>query len=56
MKVTAEGVETPEQLAWIRNGCDEAQGYLLSRPVGAEDVPRVLASLNGTEGRIRLAS
>jgi diguanylate cyclase (GGDEF)-like protein/PAS domain S-box-containing protein len=56
MKVTAEGVETPEQLAWIRNGCDEAQGYLLSRPVSARDVPRVLAELNGGAGQIRLAS
>jgi EAL domain-containing protein (putative c-di-GMP-specific phosphodiesterase class I) len=30
----AEGVETPEQLALLREmGCDFAQGYLLSRPV-----------------------
>jgi diguanylate cyclase (GGDEF)-like protein/PAS domain S-box-containing protein len=46
MRVTAEGVETPAQLAWVRNGCDEAQGYLLSRPVSAADIPRVLAELN----------
>jgi EAL domain-containing protein (putative c-di-GMP-specific phosphodiesterase class I) len=46
MRVTAEGVETPAQLAWVRNGCDEAQGYLLSRPVSAADVPRVMAELN----------
>jgi len=46
MRVTAEGVETPAQLAWVRNGCDEAQGYLLSRPVAAADVPRVLDELN----------
>jgi diguanylate cyclase (GGDEF)-like protein/PAS domain S-box-containing protein len=56
MKVTAEGVETPEQLAWIRNGCDEAQGYLLSKPVAARDVAQVMARLNGADGQIRLAS
>jgi EAL domain-containing protein (putative c-di-GMP-specific phosphodiesterase class I) len=53
MKVTAEGVETAAQLAWIRNGCDEAQGYLLSRPVAAADVPRVLAELDAPVERKR---
>ncbi|HEY9012002.1 MAG TPA: EAL domain-containing protein, partial [Devosia sp.] len=42
MRVTAEGVETPAQLAWVRSGCDEAQGYLLSRPVAAPEIARVL--------------
>jgi diguanylate cyclase (GGDEF)-like protein len=33
-KIVAEGVETEEQLAWLRKkGCHEYQGYLFSRPV-----------------------
>ncbi len=55
MKVTAEGVETPAQLEWVRNGCDEAQGYLLSPPVSAAEVPRVLAELEGALKVKRLA-
>ncbi len=37
MKVVAEGVETPEQAQCLRElGCDEMQGYLLSRPLAPE--------------------
>jgi EAL domain-containing protein (putative c-di-GMP-specific phosphodiesterase class I) len=38
LQVVAEGVETREQLAFLRNcGCDSLQGYYFSRPVPAEE-------------------
>lgn len=37
--VTAEGIETEEQAAALnRNGCDQLQGYLFSKPVPAEAI------------------
>lgn len=45
ISITAEGVETAAQLdALRRKGCNEAQGYLISRPVSADDVAAVIDS------------
>ena len=48
LTVVAEGVETEEQMEWLRVlGCDEAQGYLISRPVSADDLTRLLVGQAG---------
>ncbi len=37
--VTAEGVERPGQLEWLRaRGCHEVQGFLLSKPLSAHEL------------------
>ncbi|WP_312691175.1 EAL domain-containing protein [Kosakonia sp.] len=39
LKVVAEGVETPEQQAFLTElGCNTLQGYLLGKPVSAESI------------------
>ena len=51
LRVIAEGVETIEQMAFLRdNHCDEVQGYYLSKPVVAAAIPAVIAE---SEPRLR---
>ena len=43
LKVIAEGVETLEQLDFLRSlNCDEVQGYFVSRPAPAEEITQIL--------------
>jgi diguanylate cyclase (GGDEF)-like protein/PAS domain S-box-containing protein len=45
MEVTAEGIETVEQLLWIRAlHCDRGQGFYYARPVPEESMRRLLVT------------
>ena len=43
MKIVAEGVETETHLAFLKEqGCDVVQGYLISRPIPADQLTKML--------------
>jgi diguanylate cyclase (GGDEF)-like protein/PAS domain S-box-containing protein len=51
LATVAEGIEDPEQLAFARSiGCDEGQGYLLARPMSADEVVKLTRSLKAESG------
>jgi EAL domain-containing protein (putative c-di-GMP-specific phosphodiesterase class I) len=61
LRVVAEGVETPEVWSQLEAmGCDIAQGYLISRPLPAEELTRWLTNWanrhTGATGSKRLAA
>jgi diguanylate cyclase (GGDEF)-like protein/PAS domain S-box-containing protein len=55
LSVTAEGIETADQLAFLRDlGCDQGQGYLLGRPAPPAKLQRVLLDAASSHGASRL--
>jgi len=45
LRVLAEGVETSEQLAWVKSlGCELAQGHYFSEPLSSEEAGELLAT------------
>jgi EAL domain-containing protein (putative c-di-GMP-specific phosphodiesterase class I) len=53
LRVVAEGVETEEQLEFLRRrGCDEFQGYLVSRPVPAQAFTRLMTSVQERQAKV----
>lgn len=52
LKVTAEGVEHPDQLALLAEfGCHQYQGYLFSKPVPAEAMARLVLENHSDNGQ-----
>ena len=50
IEVTAEGIETVEQLELVRRaGCTEMQGYLVSAPRPPCELPEMIARYRGEE-------
>lgn len=56
VETVAEGIETPEQLRYAREmGFTNVQGYILSRPIPAEDLLEMMRGMNcGTNGVVML--
>ena len=49
MEVVAEGVETSEQASQLKSlGCEYAQGYFFSKPIGKEAIRQLLLKSNGS--------
>lgn len=53
MTVTAEGVETERQLAFLREeGCDEVQGFYFSRPMPNQDIHRLITLIEAQRAQV----
>jgi diguanylate cyclase (GGDEF)-like protein/PAS domain S-box-containing protein len=59
LRIVAEGVETPQQLAFLQDhGCPQGQGYYFGRPMLANELARMIAGKSRTptldrDGRLR---
>ena len=54
LKVVAEGVETEAQRSYLSKvGCDEIQGFLMSKPVPAAETMNLLAHYNHALSKTR---
>jgi EAL domain-containing protein (putative c-di-GMP-specific phosphodiesterase class I) len=57
LEVIAEGIETPQQLALVhRMGCSEVQGFLVGRPMPADEVPGFLRQQQARQSDARASS
>jgi EAL domain-containing protein (putative c-di-GMP-specific phosphodiesterase class I) len=56
LQLTAEGIETAQQLAALRElGCELGQGFFLARPLAPEDIDRLLGE-SADEASARFAT
>jgi len=56
LQVISEGIESREQLDFLKlNRSDAVQGYLLSKPVPASDLPAMLQQLHTAASRPDIA-
>jgi diguanylate cyclase (GGDEF)-like protein len=54
LQLNAEGVETTAQAAFLKSmGVDEVQGFLYGRPLPAQDIAEMVASLDSRVHRLR---
>jgi len=57
LRVVAEGVEDDQQVRLLRElGCDQIQGFFVSRPVPAEEVDQLLSAANGRSMKQKLTA
>ena len=52
IRTVAEGIETASQMEMLKSlGCEEGQGYLMSKPVALAKVPALISEWTGRDVR-----